>query len=264
MGVTKMELRAVAQAAANDEDLPNVPWDRVMTHLRYRAMRLRQTAAVTLLLLFATIMGSLGAVASLAQLDAAAEYSASRPLLDALSLASQDVDKKASALRNHLESGSTALAIPQIAASKEEKEKFVAAMEAELRSELATSREIYTKLRQRQTELVTSASSGIVLNIGTILVRVSILGAMLFVAQVLVSIYRYSSRLATYYDGRANALQAVKEAPEGKLDLEAAVRLLGGDGVEYGKVPSNMFESSIELVKVTLDGAQQVAEKARK
>lgn len=263
MGVTAKELRAIGQAAAGDKELANVPWDRVATHLRYRAMRLRQTAAVTLLLLFATIMGSLAAVASLAQLDANAEYSASRPLLDALSVASQDLDHKTSALRRHLERDSLALPIPQAMASKEEQEKFRATIEAELRSELATSRDIYSKLRQKQIERVTSDNAGVVLNLGTILIRVSILGAMLFVAQVLVSIYRYSSRLATYHEGRANALQAVREATAGTLDLEAAVRLLGGDGVEYGKVPSNMLESSIELVKVTLDGAQKVAQKAR-
>jgi hypothetical protein len=65
-----------------------------------------------------------------------------------------------------------------------------------------------------------------------------------------VTLYRYSSRLAAFYDSRADALQLV---PIEAFDsAETSVAVLGPDKLDFGKTPRSAIENAVDLAKEIL------------
>lgn len=77
--------------------------------------------------------------------------------------------------------------------------------------------------------------------------RIGSILMLIFLVQILLSVYRYSVRMASYYEARADALLLYegKEAEQ----LELFVSMLSAEKVEFGKTPQSPTEQAIELIK---------------
>jgi len=73
---------------------------------------------------------------------------------------------------------------------------------------------------------------------------------LIFLVQILVTLYRYSSRLAAFYDSRADALQLSKDGAFNSA--EVSIGVLGPERVDFGKEPRSPIENSIELAREIL------------
>ncbi len=81
--------------------------------------------------------------------------------------------------------------------------------------------------------------------------RVAVILITLFLVQILVSLYRYNTRLAGYYDARADALlllhaeeSNVKDMPFGEL-----MAALSPDAVDFGRTAKTSVDHAVEMAK---------------
>ena len=80
----------------------------------------------------------------------------------------------------------------------------------------------------------------------TTIVRIGVLLLLAFLLQLLVTLYRYNSRLAAYYDARADALFFV--TTEGG-DLQTMVEIFSPDDLDYGRAPKLAANQVVEVAK---------------
>jgi hypothetical protein len=86
---------------------------------------------------------------------------------------------------------------------------------------------------------------------------------ILFLAQILITLYRYSTRVAAFYEARADALQIASEVDG--LSLKDLVDALSADKVDFGKAPVPPSQMIFDTLKSALEKATQVGvEAARK
>jgi hypothetical protein len=96
-------------------------------------------------------------------------------------------------------------------------------------------------------------------NISIIATRAGAVLILMFLVQILVALYRYNVRLANFFDGRADALQLMNNEDEKKF--HALVGTLGGDTIEFGKVPKTPTEQVAVLATKALELAQAQSKK---
>jgi hypothetical protein len=243
-GAWGREFRAIVHAAPG-ENVADFRWNAATTHLRYRAGRLRLAATFSLLLIFSTILAGLGAVASLQQLDTWALRLRSEPIAAAVSAAATD-----------LTSWQTATEHQRVMLSFNPTDVQEIAKLSDLQKHQSELSQRHRRLQDIQVEMLTS--HGLANVIPGVLARVAILGATMFLTQILLAVYRYNSRLATYVEGRANALQIFHEIG-GSLPLDSAIALFAGDGVGFGKQPATPLEQTVDVLRTALEGARDIA-----
>ena len=77
-------------------------------------------------------------------------------------------------------------------------------------------------------------------------IRIAILALLAFLLQLLVSLYRYDTRLASYYDARADALVLCDLGDE---NLAAIVPLFSPDALTFGARPKFAIDQVLDLAK---------------
>lgn len=84
--------------------------------------------------------------------------------------------------------------------------------------------------------------------------RVAIIFIILFLVQILVNLYRYNTRLAGYYDARADALMlmTVEEIGSKKVGLDALMIALSPDMLDFGKSPKTAVDHAMGIAKELL------------
>jgi cbb3-type cytochrome oxidase subunit 3 len=91
--------------------------------------------------------------------------------------------------------------------------------------------------------------------------RIGVMAFLLFFVTILVSLYRYSMRMAAFYDSRADSLMlllAWGDSAPGKIqDLDGAVKAISPDTYDFGKPPKNPVDQSIELAAKILDATKR-------
>jgi hypothetical protein len=95
-------------------------------------------------------------------------------------------------------------------------------------------------------------------SISTIATRAGAVLILMFLVQILVTLYRYNVRLVNFFDGRADALQLMNSEDEKKF--QTLVGTIGGDTIEFGKVPKTPTEHAIVLATKILEVAQSKKE----
>ncbi len=85
-------------------------------------------------------------------------------------------------------------------------------------------------------------------------IRIGVILVIIFFAQVLLSIYRYSIQLAAYYNGRGDVLELVIDIGiESKLKedrlLEKLFSLMSAENVNIGKIPKSPTKDILKLMK---------------
>lgn len=73
--------------------------------------------------------------------------------------------------------------------------------------------------------------------------RLAIAALLLFLVQFLIVIYRYTVRLSSFYDSRADVLML------GTYSASEIISVLSPDSLEFGKAPKAPYESVADLVK---------------
>ena len=115
------------------------------------------------------------------------------------------------------------------------------ATRTQITSLVADTRDQMSKIQNNIGAGITSSA------LSTLITRAAILFILLFVVQVLVSLYRYNMRLAGFYDARADALSIFVEGTAPTLgDL---MRSLSPEQLDFGKTPTSVAQQSIELAK---------------
>lgn len=82
----------------------------------------------------------------------------------------------------------------------------------------------------------------------TTLTRIGAVALAVFLTQILVSLYRYASRMAAFCDGRADAI-SVYENKGSDAQLGILVEALAGEKVAFGKEPSSPMQHFVEMVR---------------
>jgi len=86
--------------------------------------------------------------------------------------------------------------------------------------------------------------------------RVGAVLILIFLVQILVTLFRYNSRLAAFYDARADALQV---CTSNAFDsAEKCVAVLAPDSLDFGKIPRSSVESGAEIVKRLLGSQERI------
>lgn len=92
--------------------------------------------------------------------------------------------------------------------------------------------------------------------VSTISTRIGSVLLLIFLVQILISVYRYSVRLQTYYDARADALLLAHKSDA--AELQQIVALLSPERIDFGKSPTapsehvfNAFKSAVSAAKTT-------------
>ncbi len=79
---------------------------------------------------------------------------------------------------------------------------------------------------------------------------------ILFLVQILISLYRYSTRLSAFYEARADGLQLAEEVD--KLSLDSLIGLLSADRLDFGRNPKTPVQEIAEIVKEGLHKASEI------
>lgn len=83
--------------------------------------------------------------------------------------------------------------------------------------------------------------------LSTMSTRIGSILLLIFLVQILLSVYRYSVRLVSYYEARADALLLYGGSDAGQLQMFVAT--LSAEKVEFGKSLSSPTEQAVELLK---------------
>jgi hypothetical protein len=70
---------------------------------------------------------------------------------------------------------------------------------------------------------------------------------MFFSVSVLLSVFRYALRLASYYDGRADALGLTVGDLDGRFHRR--VNTMVPNGIDFGKMPKSPGEMAFDMAK---------------
>jgi hypothetical protein len=102
--------------------------------------------------------------------------------------------------------------------------------------------------------------------ISTIATRVGAVLILVFLVQILITLYKYNTRLANYYEARADAIELSIDEQGNILDtqLSRLLAVLAPDSITFEKDPEAPSQQAIEIVKSVLAGQRQQISSADK
>lgn len=205
--------------------------------LRRRARSLRSAARFTLFLTFLSIAAGLYLFTSAGQIASRDTYSS--VLADELKRSSTDAalssQRVVDQLRDLYEKSG-----PESTQSNVPEELIKAGRE--IAGQHARTEQIIARIEQAAVSKDT-----LYFFLSTLTTRIGSVLLLIFLVQILLSVYRYSVRLETYYDSRADALVIYGGSSEEQL--ERLVSVLSPDKIEFGKTPTTPTEHAVEAVK---------------
>ncbi|MBE1504122.1 hypothetical protein [Rhizobium viscosum] len=95
-------------------------------------------------------------------------------------------------------------------------------------------------------------------NVSSTILRVSILGMLIFLVQILMQLYRYNSRLITFYSSRRDAI-VLGQGHE--KSMRTFSHLLLPTGFDFGREPHHPFEEAAQLIR---DGAVNTKDRIKR
>jgi hypothetical protein len=79
---------------------------------------------------------------------------------------------------------------------------------------------------------------------------------MIFLAAILVVLYRYNMRLAAFYDARADALRLADKLPD--LRFDELVTSLSPDSIDFGRMPKSPADQVVALAREIISAGKQL------
>lgn len=110
----------------------------------------------------------------------------------------------------------------------------------------------FTRLRKLKQDKISEQQnddSNFYLFLSTQITRFGTLAVILFLVGILVRLYRYSARLASYYDARADALLLLGNAPFSIAKFEKLVGALSPETYDFGRIPTSPTQQAVDLAK---------------
>lgn len=207
------------------------PYPKLVRSYRLRAQRLRLACR---LILLATLISLLGGVwlflyADVVARDATRGFDARQ--LDSRLSRYMDVWAK------HLEQAG-------ISPHSSENAQELRLMASELKAEIRAGADRVAQAQGANQSLVSSLST-----------RIGTLVLLLFLVQILVSLYRYQTRLAAFYDARADVLELL--TPATGLGFEQLIQLTFPDKLDFIKQEKAPADYALELAKQIIERSER-------
>ena len=217
--------------------LNNSVVEKLCVQLRRRASRLRLGAFFTLVLIVISLAGGISIFLYAGQISAKESDLAAREV-NKLSAALDDRLSESyyriRELSKELQSGSSKELSSNI-------ERQLSTIQNSIKSTSSFIQELPTQVAKNQVGVDTmSMASAIITRIGSALL-------LIFLVQILVTLYRYNTRLASYYDARADALELVGDGDENVL--EQISNIFSPESLDYGKTPVSPAQHAVDLAK---------------
>lgn len=246
----------------------------VAASLRARARRLRLNSVLSLVLMIVALVAGLVLFYKAEDIS----DSATAHLLDQIERNRIETDK---ALADLSDTTSGLVDQAQIAATvraKKERGSYYYSEsqqreEQRLRAELQTAmvrastaiaaatREVQANAKNVQRNVLALSNSDRTRRVVSVIAtRVGAVLILVFLVQILASLYRYNVRLAAYYESRADALE-LAIVSDGTVDaarLQSAAAVISPERIEFGREPRSPLETSAELAGAIL-AAQSAA-----
>jgi hypothetical protein len=122
--------------------------------------------------------------------------------------------------------------------------------------------QVETEIQQLRSEIAVLASQvqekATPIDVSTLATRLGSVLILLFLVQILVTLYRYTIRVAAFYDGRADAILFASLASTNLSFMDAGT-FFTPTNVDFGKVPRSPAEHALELVKESFLSGKQLA-----
>jgi hypothetical protein len=199
----------------------------VVFQLRRRAARLRLVARFTLFLILITLVGGLYTFGWAEQIAAKAQ------LERKLSLQS-DVQET----QDYIISLKDRIRVEEDPSKKKFLEEQLNGIQSRLAHLESLSR--YDSARSTSQSDSTYLVSVVSTKLGSALI-------LLFLVQILVTLYRYNVRFASFCDSRADVLQLLTTSQH--IPMEKVVALLAPDKLDFGKTPPSPVQNAIDIAK---------------
>lgn len=85
--------------------------------------------------------------------------------------------------------------------------------------------------------------------------RIGVLLLLVFLVQILVSLFRYNTRLASFISSRADALQLKGGASD--LKLAELTEVFSSDFIDYGRLPATPYQQALQSLKDIVSSAAE-------
>lgn len=96
----------------------------------------------------------------------------------------------------------------------------------------------------KSTDILVSAS---IIRIGTILL-------LIFLVQIIVSLYRYNIKLASYYEARADVMEVIDTNTVVRSEeIDSLISMLTPTDIQFGKTPNSPMEHITDMIKKRID-----------
>jgi uncharacterized protein (DUF2267 family) len=180
-----------------------------------------------------------------------------REVSEAASQAGKDASEMASSISAYLKSPAAA-SLPEKFGQDAELRKALLRFLSEIEvkkanvamNDFARSAKVVAEALDRTIKKQAPEDSQMALLARAISTRVMAVILTIFLVQLLIGLYRYNTRMAAYYDGRADALELSQGAK--KEMLEILVPLLSAETIDFGKGPSSPIERAVEVTKAVI------------
>lgn len=203
----------------------------VIVQLRMRAVRLRLVAHFTLFLILLSLVGGLYTFGFAEQFAVRAEIDRSVQLQVEIEATKNAIARTKSRLEN-------------------ESVKFpedVYGWEMDLKASENRLVFLEEELKRRRATTTTTGQSETIYLVSVLSTKIGSALMLLFLVQILVTLYRYNVRFASFCDARADALQLLITS-EG-IPLGEVIALLAPDKLDFGKTPSTPLQNVVDLAK---------------
>jgi predicted PurR-regulated permease PerM len=123
-----------------------------------------------------------------------------------------------------------------------------AALMSDIRDLKNAAESLPKQITDEETPPVQTVISTIVTRIGSVLLLV-------FLVQILVTLFKYNIRLAGYYDSRADALELLDDG--NGPDLERIAAIFASESLDFGKAPPSPAQHAIDLAREIISSTKK-------
>jgi hypothetical protein len=215
------------------EDLSEIgPEGRTVRELRRRARSLRFNAQISLILIVAALACGLALFVYAPNIASYDRLSQMRFEIELQNERSQAFE------RERAQQGKSSQLLPDALAALQSRVNALEHDEAQMKTENDPSVKSAQDHQFTQQMVTTSIA-----RFGSIII-------LLFLVQILVTLYRYNVRAAAFYDGRADALQLPRTSD---LTLAGMIEILTPTALDFGKMPSTPLNEVLGAIKGLAD-----------
>jgi hypothetical protein len=101
------------------------------------------------------------------------------------------------------------------------------------------------------------ASSSKALEYNSLIIRVAAVLLIIFLVQTFITVFRYLTRLAAYYQGRVDSLQLAVDRGISIADLRELSSIFSPETYDFGKTPKSPSDQALDLAKAIITSVRK-------